>query len=107
MTAPALSGLAPRLARSKFLRSKIAAPLFEANQRLWPLLPQALVESAPLGAYGRFLHYLACLRQERKQSDWTCFLRNRAEIRLHRRAWARRTRWGNPVGRSAWLQHRR
>lgn len=78
--ASAMSGVVPRLARSKFLRSKIATPFFEANQRLWPLLPEPLVKSAPLRAYGGFLHYLACLRQERKQSDWTCFLRNRAEI---------------------------
>ncbi len=76
----AISELVPSLARSKFLRTRIGTPFFEANRRLWPLLPTALAERRPFVAYGRFLHYLARLRQERKQSDWTCFLRNRAEI---------------------------
>lgn len=80
MTAARATGVIPRLARSKLLRAKIAAPFFEANRRVWPFLPRALTESPPLRDYGRFLHYLARLRQERKQSDWTCFLRNRAEI---------------------------
>ena len=74
------SELVPNLARSKFLRARIGTPFFEANRVLWPLLPKALAERAPFVAYGRFLQTLARLRQERKQSDWTCFLRNRAEI---------------------------
>lgn len=75
-----ISELVPNLARSRFLRARIGTPFFEANRRLWPLLPKALAERPPFVAYGRFVQQLARLRQERKQSDWTCFLRNRAEI---------------------------
>lgn len=68
------------LARSKALRVGLGLPFFGASRRFWATTPAALHSSAPFRAYGALLQRLARLKQSRLQSNWTCFLRNRAEI---------------------------
>jgi len=67
------------LSRSKALRAGLGTPFFEGSRKVWAATPALLRASAPFRAYGGFLQRLARLRQERAQSSWTCFLRNRAE----------------------------
>ncbi|NWG72616.1 MAG: hypothetical protein HXY23_13580 [Parvularculaceae bacterium] len=68
------------LSRSKMLRAGLGAPLFEASRRLWTVTPDKLRATPPFRAYGSFLQRLAKLKQTRRQSSWTCFLRNRAQV---------------------------
>lgn len=55
------------------------------NRWIWNLLPRSLTTVRPIRSYAMFLHSLARLQANRRQSFGTFFLRNRPELELIRR----------------------
>lgn len=55
------------------------------NRWIWKHLPPYLTRFGPMHSYGTFLHTLARLRDSRRQSFGTFFVRNRPELELMRR----------------------
>jgi len=55
------------------------------NKLIWSHLPPSFINLSPIHSYGMFLHTLARLQANRKQSFGTFFLRNRPELELIRR----------------------
>ncbi len=64
-----------------FGRSPIGAYL-RLNEKIWNALPNAVVKTSPVRAYGHLLHSLARTQGLRSQAFSTFFLRNRPELEL-------------------------
>ena len=75
---------------SMVLRRSLSVYLYQ-SRRIWNHLPASLRLLSPGRVYGRHLHTLVRLHDERKQYFATFFLRNRAEMELMRRFAGERT----------------
>jgi chemotaxis methyl-accepting protein methylase len=78
----AILHIAHQIARNKLVRSYVGSPFISANRALWARLPGPVAQTAVARRYGQFLRGLTKVRDDeaRRQSLWTCFLRNRHEL---------------------------
>lgn len=74
-----------RLVRLRILGKSPMTAFRGINQWLWGRLPQVIMSSSPVLAYGHFLHSLSLLQEIRAQAFSTFFLRNRPQLELIRR----------------------
>ena len=71
-----------RYAGSMPITRKIGNYILGFNHFVWERLPEPVLKWGVVQSYGRVLHDVVKVRDDRTQNPWTYFLRNRAELDL-------------------------
>jgi len=74
-----------RLVRLRVFGKSPTNAFLRFNRYLWTALPPSIICLRPLNWYGRFLHLVARIQDDRGQAFNTFFLRNRPELELIQR----------------------